>query len=326
MSASIPVRLAALNRDIHAFQQRVERVAHEVPPHPARTPEVLAAVRPLFAAADAFADRAESIARQMKRPAFFDKPLSSADRGVAMILDAAHNATRTVTQVTGVGEHDHSPLTIDRKRVGSVAAAARWAQLVGAHDLPNVRLIGGVPAPAGNFVHDRLENVPAAAVEITDKLGTRGSLFTGKLTDVYGYMSLRGQHPRGWPKGSTWDTVPGAGGDRGFAANPSREQTGRGHGSTSLALHEYGHVVDRSIATPTWRAASASASFKRGPWREARQRESLKPYLRDHSEEWFAESFARYSKSPQDAAALARWYPQTYAWLEQHLGDQQFSR
>ena len=36
------------------------------------------------------------------------------------------------------------------------------------------------------------------------------------------------------------------------------------------------------------------------------------------------ESFARFTKSPQSTAALARWYPQTYAFMREHVGTPDF--
>lgn len=323
MGYSVTQRLAVLQRDLSTFEQRVERVASDLPDAPSGVP---AAVNSLYDAADKLRDRSMSIARQMGRPQFFDQPLQDADRAVALILDAAHSAHRLVATKTGMGSVTHAAVTVSSREVGSAETAAQWVRYVGDADLPNVRLHGASASVDLQRVIDRLENVPQAAIEATDRLGARTTLFSGKLTDVHGYRSLRGRHPRGWPPGATWDSVPGAGGERGAAVRVASEERGSGHGSTSLVLHEYGHVVDHAFAPWNMRSASSTTEFLDGPWRQMRTRSAPTPYLREHPEEWFAEAFARYTKSPQSAASLARWYPETWAWFGQHLGVQQFDR
>ncbi len=322
MGYSVSDRITILQRDLSAFERRVARVVDDAPE---RTPsEAGSRVQPLFATAAQLRERAVSIAGQMGRPDFFDQPLRDADRGTAMVLDAAYNAGRYVAMQTGVGATAHAALTVAGSVAGSEGAAAVWTQLAGSNNLPNVRMHGASNAPDLQRVIDRIAHVPRAAIEATDRLGTRVTLFDGKLTDVHGYRSLRGRHPRGWPPGATWDSVPGAGGERGAAVRVSSEERGHDHGSTSLVLHEYGHVIDHAFASWTERSASSSAAFRNGPWQQMRSRLAPTSYLRDHPEEWFAESFARYTKSPHSAAALKRWYPSTWTWFREHLGEQQF--
>lgn len=323
MTPPIPVRLAALERDLAAFHGRIDRVAAKLPQTPTRDPEVLARVRPLYEAADLLRARAQDIARDAGRADFFADPVVQAERGMALVLDGAYLADRTVTQRTRIGRESHAEHTTS-VTPGSDAAAVRWDAARDGRDLPNVRLVGNVTQPALNLVADRLENVPQSVIELTDRLGTRGALFTGSLTSVWGYRSLRGKQPPGWSAGKTWDMVPGAAYERRYAGNPGREQQGRGHGSTSLVLHEYAHTVDFATARPGYRRASHDRAWKDGPWRELRRRESAKPYFRNSPQEWYAEAFARYTRSPQSQAALARWYPETWEYFRSRLGTQQF--
>jgi len=323
MSAPIAARMARLERDVAAFHARVNKVGAALPPEPPRDPTTLARVHPLYEAAERLRLRAEDIAQDMGVPDFFNEPVVQARRGAALVLDSAHLAARTVTQVTRVGLEGHAPTTVS-VTPGSAASAQRWEQARAGRDIPDVRIVGSVPQPAANLLADRLENVPGGVVQLTDRLGIRGALFSGKLTDVWGYRRLRGEHPRGWPDGATWDTVPGAGGTSGYAANPNRELTGRGHSSSSLALHEYAHAVDHATARPGWRRASVERPWRDGPWRELRRRTEVSAYLRNHAEEWYAEAFARYTRSPQSQAALARWYPETWRYFRSRMGEQQF--
>ena len=318
MTPPIPARVRALQRDLRIFNERVARVAGELdgPLPPTRDRETLARVMPLYAAADRLRHRARSLERTGADQAL---------EGVRDLLDMGINAARTVTQRTLVGREGHAETTVSVAR-GSERSAGLWDRVRRGHDLPDARIVGRIAPPALALVADRLENAPQGAIDVVDALGARAALFGGKLTDVYGYRYLRGQQPRGWPAGKTWDIVPGAGGDTGFAANPNRELTGRGHSSTSLVLHEYGHTIDHSMARPIEAALSDGERFRRGAWREMRRREAPSNYVKAYPSEWFAEAFARYTKSPQSTASLARWYPQTYSFLRRELGAPQFAR
>lgn len=329
MTPPIPVRLAALARDTQALNVRIARVAAGLPDVPSRDDATLRQVRPLFAAGERLHDRAISLAAAMGASLVLDgHVVPDALKGAALVLIPAFVSTRTITQAVHLGEHDHAEMT-QSVTPGSDEGAARWNAERGGADLPNVRIVGAPSFGGLEQVLDRLENVPQKTIQLTDQLGDRGALFQGKLTDVWGYRSLRGVHPRGWPDGATWDQVPGAGGEHGFAAAAEKDDPGKadGHGSTSLSLHEYGHTVDAALSTNArYVHASDSRTWRDGAWREVRHRQAPGAYLKDYSEEWFAESFARYTKSPQSSAALARWYPQTYAWFHTNAGTPQFSR
>lgn len=82
--------------------------------------------------------------------------------------------------------------------------------------------------------------------------GTRLVACRGSITDYL--TELRGVQPRGWPPGSTWDSVPGifypstnevviaiVGHAEG---NPHLPATGEGQGSADMVIHETTHGVD----------------------------------------------------------------------------------
>jgi uncharacterized Zn-binding protein involved in type VI secretion len=132
----------------------------------------------------------------------------------------------------------------------------------------------------------------------------------GSVTDYR--ADLRGVQPRGWPEGSTWDSVPGAymGGTNevviattghGTPEGAHVPQSGEGHGSHNLVLHECGHAVDDRPGGP---ARSSEAAFN-----QARDADSAT--LSDYEtqpgaagqEETYAESMARhYGEDSNDAA------------------------
>ena len=125
-------------------------------------------------------------------------------------------------------------------------------------------------------------------------------LIDGPVTDVM--TKLRGVTPRGWPKGMTWDYVPGL-------QAPATKRVilgGQGqHGCVSLAVHETGHAFNRSMGM-----ASDSAEFRQLYGKMG----TTSPYLArpggDGREETFAEGLASWAKNrhmPPDyrAAAMA---------------------
>lgn len=157
------------------------------------------------------------------------------------------------------------------------------------------------------LVQDQLAKMPKGLLDALDKNGTKVKVCRGSVTD---YMTdLKGVQPRGWPAGKTWDSVPGLqrpsskevvlatiGHD---AGKPHVPNTGEGHGSVNLAIHETAHGVDY--------AASPHISTTK-PFTDARDPDkgALDEYESQPNpagpEETFAESCARfYSNDPSSA-------------------------
>ncbi len=319
--------LAALSQRTTRFEHDLSRAVAALPPvgAPDRERSGRVLLSGVYAAADQLHEGAAQLGKQLGlfKVLDGDEPVTDAARGALAVLLPAWNAPRTVAQRTAIGAHSHAETT-HSSSPGSDRGRAAWEQARQGANLPNARLHGPVDAATAANVVSRLANVPAETIALTDALGRRGVAFDGRLTDVHGFKSLRGKQPRGWPPGSTWDTVPGAGGVMGYAAKASSEDPGRDHGATSLALHEYGHVVDWAIGAPGERRASESKAWRDGAWAEVRRRSAPGSYLKYHSEEWFAESFARFTKSRWSMASLARWYPDTYEYMRSHVGEPQF--
>lgn len=101
-----------------------------------------------------------------------------------------------------------------------------------------------------------LARLPAVLLERAQRGGVTVVACRDSVTDHL--TALRGVQPRGWPPGSTWDSVPGL-------YDPASKQlviathsdasaarvlpsTGYGHGSFDALFHEFGHALDDSRA------------------------------------------------------------------------------
>lgn len=192
---------------------------------------------------------------------------------------------------------------------------ARWAQI--ARNQPGIPVPGEPLAVYGNrlHVHDQsptahthlsdLERIPAPwHAEVAHHMaGRTGSgVFVGDraMPDLDHMQQYRGVQPRGWPAGSTWDTVPGA-----WAGGWGRLLLGgggHGHGSTSLAGHEFGHAADDAAGEALSGTPGQPASWLpdyQQLYNRLHATPGLNPYFRQgsgagHKESW-AEGFAAWA-------------------------------
>lgn len=185
-------------------------------------------------------------------------------------------------------------------------AAALSASLAGALTQPG----GSADANDAALVAADLARLPPKVLQALSKAGTKVVASRGSITDHA--TDLRGVHPRGWPPGSTWDSVPGVfRGDKnelivatvghGTPAGAHVPAKGEGHGSESVVLHEAMHGYDHT-ASPD---RSTAADFNTARTADSA---SLSTYENQPGaagqEESYAESAARYySGNPNDATA-----------------------
>lgn len=161
------------------------------------------------------------------------------------------------------------------------------------------------------LVAQELGKMPSSMLQTMIDQGTRVVVCRGSMTDHR--TDLAGVHPRGWPPGSTWDTVPG-----GFSPDrnevtvavighdtpegPHVPRSGEGHGSANLVIHESTHSVDH---TPDGDRSASDSDFADAL---AADSAGLPGYERQSdaaasTEEPYAESAARYyGGDPNDAA------------------------
>jgi hypothetical protein len=168
---------------------------------------------------------------------------------------------------------------------------------------------GSGDATDANLVAQQLLLLPPGTLQTMINQGQHVVACRGSVTDYR--ADLRGVQPRGWPPGMTWDNVPGAylpdtkevvigvvG--HGTPAGAHVPQTGEGHGSRNLVVHESTHAVDhatggdRSATDPNFIAARNADAAGLSPYES--QGGTAGP------EETYAESAARYySHDPSDA-------------------------
>jgi uncharacterized Zn-binding protein involved in type VI secretion len=120
-------------------------------------------------------------------------------------------------------------------------------------------------------------------------------------------QDLKGEQPRGWKKGDTWDKVPGeydpARNEVVIAVQghgtPEGPNLKKGHGSDNLVLHEVGHAID-STDDPK---LSCGKDFGDARAKDLNTYDAYERQKGDAGkEETYAESFANYYNDPDKNA------------------------
>ena len=156
--------------------------------------------------------------------------------------------------------------------------------------------VGHGTAADSALVVAQLEKLPKPLLDQLQKGGGSVKVCKGTVTDYL--TDLKGQHPRDWPAGKTWDEVPGCQhgkevviATKGTGADDHVPLAGEGHGSANLVLHETAHGIDHSVSP----SLSTGRLFNAA--RDA-DLSALPPYETQPNpggqEETFAESCARY--------------------------------
>ena len=159
------------------------------------------------------------------------------------------------------------------------------------------------------LVAQELAKFPPCVLQKLKDQGAKVKVGRGSVTDCR--TDLKGKHPRGWPPGKTWDSVPGSynpntktvtiattGHDTPAGAHVPK--AGEGHGSHNLVLHEAAHALDKSGGKPY---RSSDDEFNKA--RDA-DLDTLDDYEKQSGApgqyETYAESAARhYGGDPKDA-------------------------
>lgn len=173
-----------------------------------------------------------------------------------------------------------------------------------------IRLEGTAGPHDGELVAQELEKLPPHVLQDMIDNDVEVVVCRGSVTE---YLShLRGVQPRGWPPGSTWDSVPGLfSPDRnevvistighGTPDGPHVPVSGEGHGSTNLVIHESMHAVDEN--------GSGGHRSSEADFQNARNADSgnLSAYESQAGqagrEESYAESAARYYDNDPSSAS-----------------------
>jgi hypothetical protein len=186
-----------------------------------------------------------------------------------------------------------------------------------------VTTAGSADAADAALVADEVDKFPSTTLSALSTLGSRFVVCRGSVTDYL--TTLRGVRPRGWPPGSTWDTVPGLNDSsrsetviavigHGTAAGAHVPLTGEGHGSYNLVLHEGSHGVDLNGQVT---ARSTAPNFLASRTADIGTLSAYETQAGDAGQqETYAESGARYFGSdPNDATQ----HPTLHAYWASHI-------
>jgi hypothetical protein len=161
-------------------------------------------------------------------------------------------------------------------------------------------------------IEDRLSGISDKILEELLAKGIRVKLITTNVTDVPEYVYLRGIVPRGWEgTGKTWDDVPGISGNP-VAIRIGYSNSGNGHASVNLELHETAHTIDSYVLN----GISNSDSFKAIWEQEVGSIFPNNSYYRSFSSEYFAEVFAMFYLDGEHKYDLSLKAPLTFKFIE----------
>lgn len=132
-------------------------------------------------------------------------------------------------------------------------------------------------------------------------------LSAGGITNIPAYANLKGVTPRGWPAGSTWDSVPGVGSVQSLGLGDSNLATG----TNSLAMHESGHSV--TIGIGMLEKKELKNAFAKD---KALPNGSDDAYRMNYIEEYVAMAIDDYYCNSKTRAQLQRQRPNAYAFME----------
>jgi uncharacterized Zn-binding protein involved in type VI secretion len=177
---------------------------------------------------------------------------------------------------------------------------------------PTIVMAGTADATDCRLVANEFTKFPLHMQQALEAKGGKIVVCRGSVTEYR--TDLKGVHPRDWPAGATWDTVPGVYSEdknevviatvgHGTPAGAHVPATGEGHGAANLVLHEGAHGIDHNGPAS---AGSQSPGFTAA---HNADKAGLPPYEATNvspaaaREEAFAEAAARhYGGTPNDAA------------------------
>jgi len=171
-----------------------------------------------------------------------------------------------------------------------------------------VKMAGTADANDVALVNAELEKIPEKYRQLLAEKGAQVVVVRDSITEYF--PDLKGVQPRGWPPGSTWDSVTGCAAGKEAVIAVVGHGTGtpqlNNHGSGNVVLHEVGHVLDTvtgAYSDDFIRARNADMG-------------SLSEYEKQSGDaglqETFAESFARAFTDPN----YKDTHPHLYAYWQ----------
>lgn len=215
----------------------------------------------------------------------------------AVDADAEITYTRADKQYKEISDH------LGGLRQGDVKAVMPWSDQIQRQDITPTPTPKDAPAPApavapsADFTQTVNDTYNALPQNVRDSLSKDGVKVvpTDKVTDVM--PELKGQKPRGWPPGSSWDDVDGAydtTGKRIIVAQRQNSTKPYTNDVAGLTRHETGHAVDR-LNNLSAQAVYTTAYNREVGTVPAPDKQALDYFLQTGDagrEETFAETFA----------------------------------
>ncbi len=157
---------------------------------------------------------------------------------------------------------------------------------------------------------NRIDLLPYSLLRKINNHSITLKLFTGRLTDNPTARQLAGQIPRGYHSKTTWDDVPGIGGSKVVLVKIGCSNTGQGHGSVNLELHELAHSIDRIV----FDNITSTKEFK-NVWQQEHERLFPGNSYFLYPEEYFAETFAMFYLNKDTKQQLQENAPKTFEFI-----------
>ncbi|NLW23053.1 MAG: hypothetical protein GXY88_07360 [Tissierellia bacterium] len=151
---------------------------------------------------------------------------------------------------------------------------------------------------------------PPILYSLVDK-GGKIKLITTNITGDPLYSHLKGKTPRGWEGTNlTWDDIPGIGGQT-VLVRIGYSNSGKGHSSHNLELHETAHAIDSYVFDDI----SQSYEFIKIKEKEKKNLFGDNTYF-DYNEEYFAEIFTMYYLNESTYKQLKENAPESFQFIK----------
>ncbi len=163
-----------------------------------------------------------------------------------------------------------------------------------------------------------IERVPDPLQQAANEYGGIVVIFDGTITDNESMHSFKGQQIPKWSEGKVYDILPGAYSITFKEALIKRGYTPDSHGSVSLELHEYGHLMDFALGSAVSLPSLSSSPYFISVHEVSKRRTKsdgsriISDYSYNYRDEFFAEAFAQYYHSPQSRQSLDANTPEAH--------------
>lgn len=163
-----------------------------------------------------------------------------------------------------------------------------------------------------NTIYQSLNKFPRPYLDFFIEWGGKLELVKGSVTNHPQLQNWKGQRPRGYAKGITFEQMTAVAEGLGIYITPEEVLVNTKNGSTNTILHEYGHVLDYLFAWATGsKYLSSSKKFrttsKVNRWHD--------PFFDKSPSEAFAEGVARYLENSETREKLKAELPELYKYI-----------